>query len=134
VSGHATRRLSLRNDSGELLRIHPQVRRFLEEESATAKAAYAVELALEEIVTNIIRHGLLGDAAREIAVELTADRDDLILRFADDGVAFDPREHEVEPPGLRSGGFGIGLVREFSRRMDYRREAGRNHLEVRIAR
>ncbi len=94
---------------------------------------YAVELVLEEWLTNVFRHG----AGTEVAVEMTADGARVDLRFEDDGRAFDPTDspERVAPASLDEatlGGLGLFLIGRYSRRWSYAREADRNVMQVEI--
>lgn len=98
-----------------------------------AKRADALHLCAEEIFANIAMHGGGG----EVAVELTGDATAQRLVFTDDGPAFDPTSVPPPPPAadpmdIAIGGRGLMLVRGFSDGMDYRREDGRNRLELRF--
>lgn len=94
---------------------------------------YAVELVLEEWLTNVFRHG----AGTEVAVELACDGRRVALHFADDGAAFDPAQvpERVAPATLdeaQPGGLGLFLIRRYSRSWRYARESGRNVMQVEI--
>lgn len=97
---------------------------------------YNVELAFEEVATNIIRH---GSPRGDVEVAITFDDQEIILTFDDDGAAFDPR-NQPAPPVPASieeaplGGLGLVLVRKVSSRITYERTAQhRNHLTLAIA-
>src|SRR5262245_30079550 len=66
--------------------------------SVGPEASYACTLALEEIVTNIVKYGHddRGDHPIRFSAELTPDH--VVLRFADDGRPFNPLE--AAPPDL----------------------------------
>jgi serine/threonine-protein kinase RsbW len=96
---------------------------------------YKVELAFEEIVTNIIRH---GSPTENVEVAVAFDEREIVLTFADDGVPFDPCEQPVPtPPGSLDdavvGGLGLVLVSKIAARMTYARTPQRrNHLTLAI--
>ncbi len=100
---------------------------------AGGPTVYAVELVLEEWLTNVFRHG----AGTVVALEMRTDGQRVDLRFEDDGRAFDPTEaparqalrtlDEAEP-----GGLGLFFIRRYSTKWRYTREAGRNVLHVEI--
>jgi len=99
------------------------------------QARYNVELAFDEIASNIVRYSrALGD----IDVTLATPPGEIELTFEDDGIAFDPRESD-EPPTAdsldeaRVGGLGLMLVRKIAVRLEYRRNAGRNRLILALA-
>lgn len=94
---------------------------------------YAVELVLEEWVTNVFRHG----AGTEVTVEMASDGRRVDLRFFDDGLPFDPTQapERVAPATLDDavpGGLGLFLIRRYSRHWRYSREDGRNVMRVEI--
>jgi anti-sigma regulatory factor (Ser/Thr protein kinase) len=100
---------------------------------ASGPTVYAVELVLEEWLTNVFRHG----AGTAVAVELTADGERIALRFEDDGRAFDPTQAPVRqaPKTLdeaEPGGLGLFLIRQYSKSWRYAREAGRNVMRIEI--
>jgi anti-sigma regulatory factor (Ser/Thr protein kinase) len=71
--------------------------------------------AVDESVTNVIRHGYQGMPGRlEVFVERRGP--DLIVSIRDDAPTFDPTGHDVQDlevplTGRRLGGFGIHLTR-----------------------
>jgi anti-sigma regulatory factor (Ser/Thr protein kinase) len=103
-----------------------------------ARAVYAIELVIEETVTNIARHAYRGEAGHAFELAVDAAGDDIVLRFEDEGAPFDPRgaPAPARPATLDEavpGGLGIELVRRYARRVGYERRAGRNVLTVAIA-
>ena len=92
-------------------------------------------LALEEILTNIIRHGYDDGGAHEIDMVIRKQGDLLTLQVAADGRPFDPSRGA--PPNLdlpadqrAVGGLGIHLVKSLTDALEYRREGGRNVVTV----
>jgi serine/threonine-protein kinase RsbW len=109
----------------------------LEVEGLHGSPRFNVELAFEEIGTNIVRH---GSPTGDVHVAIVFDADEVVLTFEDDGVPFDPSGHAEprKPSSLDDapiGGLGVMLVRKFSTRMNYERTAEhRNRLTLAIAR
>jgi serine/threonine-protein kinase RsbW len=107
----------------------------LETQQLPDAARYNVELAFEEIVANIVRH---GQPTADIDVTIFFGNADTILTFEDDGIPFNPCEHAVPstPASLdeaKVGGLGIPLVKAISTRMEYERTPeNRNRLLVAI--
>lgn len=96
---------------------------------ATARLAIIVE----ELVANIVEHGGIG-ADDEIELVLRRDMDGPVsLVLSDVGIAFDPREAPADDmiPD-RGGGAGLNMVRTWATILDYRREGGRNRLELQL--
>lgn len=114
------------------------LRRTLEAQAVEAKARYNVELIFEEIVTNIICHGCGHGPHGTIEVSLRFDDGLIVIKFCDNGPAFDPRGHKVAEitsiEEARIGGLGLELVRRASAGIDYRRTPqDENHLTVTVA-
>jgi anti-sigma regulatory factor (Ser/Thr protein kinase) len=101
---------------------------------------FRVTLALDEIVTNVMRHGYApADDRQEIVVRVSADHDVVTVVVEDTGVAFDPLT--VPPANVGApiedrpvGGLGIHLVRSVAQSVTYLREGDRNVLRVTIGR
>lgn len=81
-------------------------------------------LALDEALTNAIRHGCRGDAACSVRVEVRFRRDVLRVRVEDEGGGFAP-DTQADPAseaGLRRpGGRGLLLMRETMDRVRFER-------------
>ena len=115
------------------------VNRFLDQHTIPSEAIFRVNLAIEEIVTNIIKYGYDDTAPHTISVNLTLFPDTIRLQLKDDGHPFDPLqtpEPEIHVPlnQRKLGGLGLHLVRETVSRIAYRRKNGANLLEMNIAR
>lgn len=102
-------------------------------------ASFAIQLCLEEAISNTIRHGLAGRVAGEEDIHLMVDRRDghVLVTIEDSGIPFDPREAAppATPAGLDDamiGGQGIHLMKQFAQRMEYERRDGMNRLTLRF--
>jgi serine/threonine-protein kinase RsbW len=98
-------------------------------------ATWRFPLALDEILSNIVRHGLAG---RPAAIDLTfsIDGEDVVVEIVDAADAFNPLL--APPPDTSSpledrqpGGQGIALVRRLMDATQYERRNGRNHFLMR---
>ena len=94
------------------------------------------ELALEELITNIITHGYgESDAHHEIGIRIEAADHVLTVQIEDDARAHDPLA--AAPPDLDSaiehrpvGGLGLRLVRTVMDRVVYERRNDRNLVTI----
>lgn len=130
-------RLTIRNDLSELARVSKLADEFLAHRGADESTVYATQLALEEVLTNVIRHGYADSGHHEIALALRVDESGTELQIIDDGREFDPitaPEPKLEVPlaARRAGGLGIHLLRAFTREMRYERLGDRNALLLRV--
>jgi serine/threonine-protein kinase RsbW len=120
----------------ELTRITAGTARFCREHALAGDVEFDLNLALEELFTNVLRHGG-GDGRPEIArVRFALLPDGVEVEFADRGAAFDPLT--AAPPDLaapladrEAGGLGIHLVRQIMRDLRYDRADGWNRLTMR---
>jgi serine/threonine-protein kinase RsbW len=129
--------LQIANNAVELARSAEQLRQFLEQEGASARCRYAVDLVMEEMVGNVIRYAWEDDGEHFVRVSLDLEADRLVMIIEDDGSAFDPTRHREEPaPGsleeARIGGLGIQMVRRVVEEMRYEYLEGRNRLRLSI--
>lgn len=123
------------------------IRRFAKEVSARAgldgDRSYQLQLALDEIATNIITYGYKDEGPSAFIAMRSEVRDNtLVITMEDRAPAFDPRtrrmpdaEELARPLDERPmGGLGIFLAVHGVDRFDYRREGDRNLtiFEVRI--
>jgi serine/threonine-protein kinase RsbW len=107
---------------------------------------HALEIALCEVLTNIVQHGFAGAAPAPVEVDCVEQADALVVEVRDRGraiprerldaagadtFAFDPEDIAALP----EGGFGLALVKAAFDVVDYRSENGVNcmHLEKRLA-
>jgi serine/threonine-protein kinase RsbW len=128
--------IELRSERSELSRLLALVEAFGAEHHLSDDAVMNVNLVLDEIVANIIRHGGL-DADDRIDVNLALDADTVSIDVTDPGVAFNPLD--APPPILdapiaerRPGGLGIHIVKSLARTVSYRRASDRNHLSATV--
>ena len=125
-------------DEGALAAARAAIRAWLSARDVDERAFYGVELVLEELVGNTIRYGYEG-ANGEIGIHVSVDPSTILVSITDDARPFDPTVcPDPDPPRsiaeARVGGLGIAMVRGVARAMRYRREEGRNRLEVEVAR
>ena len=112
-----------------MARAADDLRQFLTPYQLGEAARYNVELAFDEITANIVRH---AGATDDVQVDVRVDQDEIVMRFEDNGVRFDPSERaDPELPtsldDARVGGLGILLVRQRATRLAYERStSGRN--------
>lgn len=123
----------LRNDFQELSRLMDAVEQYSQIHHLDSQTVYALNLAVEEIITNTILYGCYGDRAHEIEVRISVEDDELILEIADDARPFNPLRvpkpvgalavaGDVEPEPASAdtpASLGVFLVREVMDDMEY---------------
>jgi len=133
VSSPIATKLSLRvaGRLDEVARVNGAVEQFWERHKLPEDAKFDVLLCLEEILSNVIRHGQSRAAKRFIRVDTRVARDEVEIQVSDDGIEFDPLSYP--PPGFdlplaqrKRGGLGVHLVRSLMDRIHYERSGKRN--------
>ena len=116
-----------------------EVSNWLADLPLSSRAKYSAVLAVEEMITNIIKYGYDDTNDHLIRFSIAIERDHVKLVFEDDGHPFDPTQRP--PPDIenivqsqKSGGLGIELVRRMCTRMSYERDANLNRLTLLIRR
>lgn len=134
-----TARLPVLPDWGSLAQLQREVGLLLGRHGVASEVGFAIELAVEELVSNVIRHGSDGARKPRIEVSLTITSDEVTVVIEDDAPAFDPLS--APPPDFDLpieerpiGGLGLHLVRQLSHELAYRRAGGRNVVEIRFDR
>jgi serine/threonine-protein kinase RsbW len=123
-------------DPKEIEHLNRIVRQFGDLHEVPGRTLYAVNLALDEVVTNVVVHGFDNPADQEVEARITV-RDGIITAEVEDaGRPFNPLD--APAPDLNAsldertvGGLGIHLVKSLMDRVEYRREGEKNVLTVR---
>lgn len=128
-------RRTLKASREEVLATLDETGAFVSSCALSGRAAYAVELAAEELLSNVAKYaGRDGEpATASLLVDVAPGS--VRLELEDDGPPFDPASVPPPPPmslDASPGGRGIHLVRSLSRSLGYRRERDRNVLVVEI--
>lgn len=102
---------------------------------------WPAEVALDEVLANVVRHGLEGRAGTatvglELRLDAGAEPPVCEVVVTDDGPAFDPLRTPDPDTSLTIeerpvGGLGIALVRRLMDEVEYERRDGKNRLRLR---
>lgn len=127
--------LRVRNDLSEVLRIVTALEEICDAGGVPADVKADVTLAVDEIISNVIRHGE-ADESIEVRVDLLDNA--VRIEIEDDGKAFNPLtapapKFDVPIEERRPGGMGIFLTKHMMSEITYKRTNGRNVLEMRRA-
>jgi serine/threonine-protein kinase RsbW/sigma-B regulation protein RsbU (phosphoserine phosphatase) len=137
MMGHGMRAaIALKNDLSELARLAEALQAFSSSNGLSDGTLFAVNLALEELVTNTISYGFSDEQPHVIDITLHLDGPDLHVRVEDDAAAFNPLERaspDLDAPieDRAIGGLGVHLVRTLMDDVRYAREGTRNVVSMR---
>lgn len=122
-----------RNDLSELARVGQVTTTFGEQHQLPEQLIFEVNLALEEVLVNVISYGYDDQNEHEIVLHLSIQDEEVWATVEDDGRPFNPLEaampdleQEVEERPI--GGLGIHLVRKVMDSLEYTRQQGKNRL------
>ena len=125
----------LANRLEEIERLTTAIEAFVAKHQLPDEVAFAFNLSLDELVTNVILYAFPDVQEHTIDVRLRLEDGIMHAELSDDGRAFDPLS--VPPPNLdapieerRIGGLGLHIVREMMDELTYAREGGRNVLRL----
>lgn len=132
-------RLQLPVETASVERARRAVHEFLAPHALTPQQAYAVEVVLEEVLMNIVMHAFPEPEGHGIELVVSIDDEQVVLRFEDDGIPFDPLSTDapLRPASIEQaepGGLGLMFVRERARSLVYERRDEHNVLTVAVSR
>jgi len=123
--------ITLSNNLAEIEKLASAVMQFGKENSLSDKDIFDINLALEEIVNNIISYGYKDNNEHHINIHLELEGAQLELRVEDDGIPFNPLE--VPEPDINKplkerepGGLGLFFVRNLTDKLEYKRDQDKN--------
>jgi serine/threonine-protein kinase RsbW len=99
-----------------------EILRQLEELGWNGRDHFGIELALEESLSNAIRHGNKYDETKAVRVESKASPEHFWVRITDEGIGFQPNkvpdctaDENLECPGGR----GLALIKAYMTNVEY---------------
>ena len=137
-------RMELRSNAEVLCVVRSATARLAELLGFSDSDSHLVILAVDEALTNIIRHAYKGERERciEVTFRVLSKTGDSVpqrtleIVLLDDGVPVDPKRlrprplKEVPIDELRPGGLGLHFIRKNMDRVEFRRLDGRNLLRL----
>lgn len=106
----------VRNDLRAVRPVADQIMRAVSRCGYDSDTAFAIKLALEEAITNAVKHGNCNDPSKELALRWLVDRERVVIMVRDEGCGFCPED--VPDPTLeenieRPSGRGIMLMHSY---------------------
>ena len=129
------RHLSLRNDIGDIPRLHEFMQSITDETGMGHPLAMSLNLALEEAVSNVMLYAYPEGTEGRVDIDAQIREDSFEFVLSDNGVPFDPTEAaepdlELDVAQRPVGGLGIFLVKRIMDNVTYSREDGKNVLTM----
>lgn len=128
--------LRVRNDLAEVSRVQGVFAGLCEEWQLPVDLEMPVSLALEEVLSNVLRHGCTPGVDHVIEVRFASDAEGIEFEITDDGTPYDPLSRPDPDVTLpleqrRAGGLGVFLVKKIGDDVRYERRGERNCLYFR---
>ena len=125
----------LKSDLSELDKLCQNLEAFGEKFGLSKKLIFEINLALDELFTNIISYGFQDDKEHIVKVTLIPENDQLCLCIEDDGKPFNPIEFETPDVSCsveecKIGGLGIHIMKKLMDEVCYERCDDKNILNL----
>ncbi len=129
------RELKFKNEEQELSRVAEFMESVCDELQLDMHVAMKLQLALEEMVTNVIYYAYPKGTSAEITLSAKSDGKVLTFVLSDTGKPFDPTAKEdadidVNPMDREQGGMGILIVKNIMNEVSYQRLGDENRLTM----
>ena len=125
--------LQLSNNRPEIRNLRNRFDIFAKDNELPAKVIHDVQLALDEVVTNIVEYGYDDDDEHLIDIKFILNEQSLKIIIIDDAKPYNILDKK-DPDTSQSldekpiGGLGIYLVKRLMTNIDYDYRDGKNHL------
>ncbi|HZP79080.1 MAG TPA: ATP-binding protein [Pseudolabrys sp.] len=130
-----TTHLIIRNDVTELPALTSAMERVAAEHGMPEKSLFQLQVALDEVVSNVIKYAWPEGGTHEIEIHIAARHDGVEVEIIDDGRMFDPhdapqRDKPQAAQRPRPGGLGLQMTKQLVDRIGYTRLGNRNHTTL----
>jgi serine/threonine-protein kinase RsbW len=128
--------LNLQSRISDLAQVPPWIERLASLHAIPEATQYAMNLCLEEVLSNIVQHGYAAQPDFPIDIHFSSPRDGyFVLVVEDHAPPFNPVDFPELPKvsgldDIQIGGQGIRLLRRFSDALDYQPMPVGNRLSI----
>lgn len=124
------------SDRAELEKLEGFTADFALKAGLSDKDLFALQIVVEELVTNVIDYGGVPAGEHAVRVDLSADNGGLLIRIADRGKEYNPllrEDPDVTLPAEQRpiGGLGVHFCKKLTDAQSYERRDGCNVLTLR---
>jgi serine/threonine-protein kinase RsbW len=128
--------LTLESKLSEIARVPPWIEELAARHGMPSQIQFAMDLCLEEILSNIIRHGYASEPNHALVIRHRINRDGSFTLIVEDQapqfnpllVSDPPVPHSLED--VSGGGHGIQLLKQFADAIEYERMSNGNRITV----
>ena len=124
------------SDRAELEKLESFTADFALKAGLSDKDLFALQIVVEELVTNVIDYGGVPAGEHAVRVDLSMDNGELLIRIADRGKEYNPllrEDPDVTLPAEQRpiGGLGVHFCKKLTDAQSYERRDGCNVLTLR---
>ena len=129
------RELTFKNEEQELNRVAEFMETVCDELQLDMHVAMKLQVAMEEMVTNVIFYAYPEGTSADITLIAESDDKEVTFVLSDSGKPFDPTAKEdadldVNPMDREQGGMGILIVKNIMNEVSYQRLGDMNQLTM----
>ncbi|MAV46348.1 MAG: ATP-binding protein [Alphaproteobacteria bacterium TMED89] len=123
----------------ELQSVADRVDAVAEQQGWSQKAVFALQVTLDEWLSNVITYSLREDTSQSIRVVVEESGQEVVTQVEDHGEPFDPSGKVVPETldetlsGRREGGMGLFVMHHLLSGISYERQDNRNIVTLRIS-
>ena len=124
------------SDRAELTKLEGFTADFAQKAGLSDKDLFALQIIVEELVTNVIDYGGVPAGEHAVRVDLSAEGGELLIRLTDRGMEYNPLLREDPDTTLPAeqrpiGGLGVHFCKKLTETQEYERCDGCNVLTLR---
>lgn len=129
------RELIFKNEEQELMRVAEFMESVCDELQLDMHVAMKLQVAMEEMVTNVIFYAYPEGTTADISLIAESDDQEVTFVLSDSGMPFDPTakedaDTETNPMDREQGGMGILIVKNIMNEVSYQRLGETNQLTM----
>ena len=123
------------SDRSELTKLEGFTEDFAQGAGLSDKDLFALQIIVEELVTNVIDYGGVPAGEHAVRVDLSAEDGELLIRITDRGTEYNPLLREDPDVTLSAeerpiGGLGVHFCKKLTDAQSYARVDGQNVLTL----
>jgi sigma-B regulation protein RsbU (phosphoserine phosphatase) len=121
--------LTVRADYKEIREPCGRLRALLKQAKISEETANLCELALQELLTNLVDHAYKSDPNGQIIVRMAGNREQVFIQTEDTGIPANVKLDEVhmpDPAELAEGGYGMAIIQSLMDEVKYFTSQGTN--------
>ena len=135
INNGMKRELTFKNEEEELTRVTEFMENICDELQLDMHVAMKLQVAMEEMVTNVIFYAYPEGTSADITLSAESDDKELTFVLSDTGKPFDPTakedaDIEANPMDREQGGMGILIVKNIMNEVSYQRLGDTNQLTM----